>query len=101
MCEIKPGNAILLLLIMLPLVAAPLVSAQAISTQEIMARAQQVQFHAGNDMKAKIRMRLLSKEGQQRIREMVMLRKNLPQAGEQRFFIYFSSPADVRDMTFM
>src|SRR3990167_2156201 len=101
MCKIKPGNAIFLFLLLLPLVAAPSVSAQAISAQEIMARAQQVQFYAGNDMKAKIRMRLLSKEGQQRIREMVMLRRNLPQAGEQRFFIYFSSPADVRDMTFM
>ena len=66
-----------------------------------MVQAQKVQFYAGNDMKAKIRMRLLSKEGQQRIRELVMLRKNSPQAGEQRFFIYFSSPADVRDMTFM
>ena len=101
MCEVKSGKAIVLFLIVLPLVAAPSVSAQAISAQEIMARAQQVQFYAGNDMKASIRMRLLSKEGQQRIREMVMLRKNLPQAGEQRFFIYFSSPADVRDMTFM
>jgi outer membrane lipoprotein-sorting protein len=101
MLEVNPGKAILLSLILLPFVAAPPVSAQAISAQEIMARAQQVQFYAGNDMKAKIRMRLLSKEGQQRIREMVMLRKNLPQAGEQRFFIYFSSPADVRDMTFM
>lgn len=101
MLEVKPGNAILLLLTLLPFVPAPPVSAQSMSADEVMARAQQVQFYAGSDMKAKVRMRLLGKEGQQRIRELVMLRKNAPQAGEQRFFLYFSSPADVRDMTFI
>lgn len=101
MFGIKPGKAILLFSILLPFCAASLAQAQAVSAGEVMAKAQQVQFYAGNDMKAKVRMRLLSKEGQQRIREMVMLRKNLSPGGEQRYFIYFSNPADVRDMTFM
>ena len=76
-------------------------SAQTLSPEEIVGRAYQVLFYSGNDMKAKVRMRLVSKEGSERVREMTMLRKNLPEGGQQRFFIYFHSPADVRDMTFM
>jgi outer membrane lipoprotein-sorting protein len=70
------------------------------SPQEIMNRAYRVFFYSGDDMKAKVRMRLVSKEGSERIRELTMLRKNLA-GGEQRYFIYFHSPADVREMTFM
>lgn len=75
--------------------------AQAPPAEEIVLRAHRVQFYPGSDLKAKVKMRLISREGSERIRELVMLRKNLPQGNEQRFFIYFSSPADVRDMAFM
>lgn len=87
--------------LVLVLFASPAGFAQGLSAEDVVARAHRVQFYAGNDMKAKVLMRLISKEGQQRVRELVMLRKNLPPGGEQRFFIYFRSPADVRDMTFM
>jgi hypothetical protein len=47
-------------------------------------------------------MKLVSKGGQERIREMTMLRKNYgAPGGEQKYFIYFYQPADVKDMTFM
>ena len=75
--------------------------AQAPSAQEVIARAHRVLFYSGSDMKAKVAMRLVSKEGQERARELQMLRKNAGQGSEQRYFIYFYSPADVRDMTFM
>ncbi|MBI4457116.1 MAG: outer membrane lipoprotein-sorting protein [Acidobacteria bacterium] len=101
MLEVKPEKGILLFSLLAVVLTVSPAPAQSVSAEEAVAKAQQAQFYAGNDMKAKVRMRLLSKEGQQRIRELVMLRKNLPQAGEQRFFIYFSNPADVRDMTFM
>lgn len=85
----------------LTLFASPAGWAQGLSAKEVVARADQVRYYSGKDMKAKALMRLVSKDGQQRVRELVMLRKNFPQGGEQRFFIYFHSPADVRDMTFM
>ena len=75
--------------------------AQALPAEEIVARTQQVLFYPGNDMKARLRMRLVSKEGSERLRELTMLRKNLPEGGQQRYFIYFHSPGDVRGMTFM
>lgn len=81
--------------------SCPDVQAQALSSDEVVARAHQVLFYPGNDMWAKLRMRLVTKEGSERLREMTMLRKNLPEGGQQRYFIYFHSPADVRGMTFM
>lgn len=86
--------ALALLLLPLPL------DAQLPAAQDIIRRADQILFHPGNDMWAKVRMRLITKEGSERLREMIMLRKNFP-SGQQRYFIYFHSPADVRGMTFM
>jgi len=75
--------------------------AQALPAEEVVAQALQVLFYPGNDMNARVRMRLISKEGSERLRELTLLRKNLPEGGQQRFFIYFHRPADVRSMTFL
>jgi outer membrane lipoprotein-sorting protein len=59
-------------------------------------------LYQGKDFKARVMMRLVSRDGQQRIREMTMLRSNAGEiGGEQKYFIYFFQPADVKDMTFM
>ena len=68
---------------------------------EIMKKSHLALFYAGDDFKAQIHMRLISKEGKERIRDLTMLRKDVQEGGEQKYFIYFSKPADVRDMTFM
>ena len=67
----------------------------------IVAKSHLISFYSGDDMKAKVLMRLISKEGKERIRELTMLRKDVKDGGEQRYFIFFHRPADVRDMTFM
>jgi len=69
--------------------------------EEIMRRSSLVQFYSGNDMKAKVRMRLLSKDGGERVRELIMARRNVKAGGNQKYFILFLQPADVRDMTFL
>jgi hypothetical protein len=69
--------------------------------EEIMRRSSLVQFYSGNDMKSKVTMRLLSKEGGERVRELVMARRNVKAGGDQKYFILFLRPADVRDMTFL
>ncbi|MBI5415250.1 MAG: outer membrane lipoprotein-sorting protein [Candidatus Omnitrophica bacterium] len=58
-------------------------------------------YYAGDDMKARILMKLIDKGGQERIRDLTMLRKNSAEGGEQKYFIYFHQPADVKDTTFM
>ena len=69
--------------------------------EEIMRRSALVQFYSGNDMRAKVTMRLLSKEGGERVRELIMTRRNVKAGGDQKYFILFRQPADVRDMTFL
>jgi hypothetical protein len=76
--------------------------AYALTADEVVKKSQGAFLYAGKDFKARVLMKLVSKGGQERVREMTMLRKNYGDAGgEQKYFMYFHQPADVKDMTFM
>lgn len=88
-------------LIVLILTLSPF-KAFAISPEEVMKSSQAAFLYHGRDFKSRIMMRLVSSSGSERIRELTMLRKNFgAPGGEQKYFIYFYQPADVKDMTFM
>ncbi|MEW6417590.1 MAG: outer membrane lipoprotein-sorting protein [Nitrospirota bacterium] len=83
------------------LMSLPL-QAFAITADEVTKKSQSAFFYQGKDFKARVSMKLISKGGQERIRELTMLRKNYGEVGgDQRYFIYFFQPVDVKDMTFM
>lgn len=69
--------------------------------EKIVEKSQQAFYYAGKDMKAKVMMQLISKSGKERVRELTMLRLNTSENGEQKYYMYFHRPADVRQMTFM
>jgi len=71
------------------------------TADEIVQRSLQAYYYAGDDGRAKITMRLINKQGKERLREMTMLRKNLGTGGEQRYYIYFHKPSDVKGTSFM
>jgi hypothetical protein len=71
------------------------------SAFEIMERSQLAFYYPGEDMKAEITMDLIDRNGNRRTRVMTMLRMDEAQGGNQRYFIYFHEPGDVRRMTFM
>src|SRR3990172_1314822 len=74
----------------------------ALSGEEGMKKSQAASLYAGRDFKARVVMKLINKDGQERIRELTMLRRNSGEAGgDQKYFMYFFQPADVKDMTFM
>ena len=76
--------------------------AMALSGEEAMKKSQAAFLYPGKDFKARVVMKLISKDGQERVRELTMLRKNAGEpGGEQKYFMYFFQPADVKDMTFM
>lgn len=80
---------------------APL-SAWALSGEDVMKKSQAAFLYPGKDFKARVVMKLINKDGQERVRELTLLRKNVGEpGGEQKYFIYFFQPADVKDMTFM
>jgi hypothetical protein len=72
-----------------------------LSGEEVAKRSQQMFFYAAKDMKAKVSMNLISKSGKMRTRELTMLRLNINDGGEQKYYMYFHRPVDVRAMTFM
>jgi len=87
---------ILAILMLLPM------NASALTAKAIMKKSLDVFFYSGDDFSARVLMTLVSRSGKSRIREMTMIRKNSgPPGGEQKYFMYFHKPADVRKMTFM
>ena len=76
--------------------------ALALSGEEVMKKSQAAFLYPGKDFKARVVMKLINKDGQERVRELTMLRKNMGEpGGEQKYFMYFFQPADVKDMSFM
>lgn len=74
----------------------------ALTGEEVMRKSQAAFLYPGKDFKARVVMKLIDRDGQERVREMTMLRKNTGEpGGEQKYFLYFFRPADVKDMTFM
>ncbi len=68
---------------------------------QIMEQSQRAFYYQGNDMKTRVTMELIDKNGGKRIRVMTMLRRNEAKDGNQKYFMYFHEPGDIRQMTFM
>ncbi len=71
------------------------------SVNEIVARSLETFYYAGEDQRTRVTMRLINPQGKERKRVMTLLRKNLGTAGEQRYYIYFHEPSDVKGTTFL
>ena len=77
-------------------------SALALTGEEVMKKSQAAFLYPGKDFKARVVMKLINKDGQERVRELTMLRLNVgAPGGEQKYFMYFFKPNDVKDMSFM
>jgi len=76
-------------------------NSDALSADEIMEASERAYYLAGDDAKGKLRMALIDKKGGQRQRVLTMLRRNTDDSGEQKYFMYFHEPGDVRRLTFM
>jgi len=72
-----------------------------LSAADIIAKSRLAFYYAGDDMRAKVMMELINKDGQKRVRELTMLRKDYEEGGNQKYFMYFHKPVDVKDTTFM
>lgn len=73
-----------------------------LEAKEIIGSSQAAFLYPGDDFKTRVLMKLVSKSGQERTRELTLLRKNYGETGgDQKYFMYFFQPLDVKDMTFM
>src|SRR3990170_3365733 len=68
---------------------------------EIVEKSQQTFYYPGADMRAKVTMELITETGQKRVRVLTMLRKDDPKNKDQKYFLYFHEPGDVRRTVFL
>ncbi len=72
------------------------------SVDEIVRRSNHAAYYQGKDGKARVAMEIHDARGRVRRREFTILRKNMDDKDEeQRFYVYFHRPSDVRKMVFM
>jgi outer membrane lipoprotein-sorting protein len=67
---------------------------------EIMKKSHMAYYYAGDDGVAEVTMSI-KKGDKERIREFTMLRLDLVDGGEQKYYTYFKKPSDVSRLTFM
>lgn len=76
-------------------------AAKTSSVNEIIDRANLTAYYAGNDGRADVMMTITDAQGRIRKREFVILRHDVTDGGQQKFYVYFKKPSDVRKMVFM
>ena len=97
------ATVILVLGLSLPVFAAGEndVSQKVPDVETIVSKANIVAYYQGKDGKAKVKMTITNKQNQKRQRQFNILRKDTEDGGDQKYFVYFQRPADVRKMVFM
>ena len=83
------------------LMAVPALAAETLSVDEIVEKTNLAAYYAGTDGRAEVRMTITDGQGRERIREFVILRRDVTDGGAQQFYVYFKKPSDVRKMVFM
>lgn len=78
-------------------VVCPTLWANDLTAEDIVRKANEASYYAGQDGRAKVSMAL--SDG--RSREFVILRKNVEDSMNQMFYVYFNAPADVRRMAYL
>ena len=68
----------------------------------VMSKATQMFYYQGKDQVSTVKMTIVDKQGRQRKRELVMLRRNSDKNnGQQKYYAYFNYPTDIKKMVFM
>ena len=95
----KTISQLLIATILGALMLALTVSAE--TAEEIMKKSHMAYYYAGDDGLAQVNMVLTDKKGKARTREFTMLRIDIEEGGNQKYYTYFKKPSDVARMTFM
>ncbi|HEU4940458.1 MAG TPA: outer membrane lipoprotein-sorting protein, partial [Candidatus Eisenbacteria bacterium] len=67
---------------------APAVARAQLPAAEIAKKSLDAFYAQGKDMQTRVSMTLVNAQGGERKRELTLLRKNMPAAGEQRYYMY-------------
>ncbi len=86
--------------LMAAVIATPLQAQQQPDVEEIVQRANEAAYYAGEDGRSEARMRILDGSGREQVRQFTLLRRD-GEAGRQRYLVAFSRPSDVRGTVFL
>jgi outer membrane lipoprotein-sorting protein len=75
--------------------------AQELTVEEIVTKANNSSYYQGKDGSAKATMVVTDAQGRTRQRQLTILKLNLKQGGEQKYFVYFHKPNDVKGMSYI
>jgi len=82
-------------------VLMPAAASAQMAAAEIAKRSLDAFYAQGKDMQTRVSMTLVNAQGNERKRELTLMRKNMGTAGDQRYFMYFHAPPDVKGTTFL
>ncbi|HQL41704.1 MAG TPA: outer membrane lipoprotein-sorting protein, partial [Candidatus Omnitrophota bacterium] len=71
------------------------------TVEEIVNKANLASYYAGKSGQSDVVMTITDAQGRQRTREFRILRLNVKEGGEQKFYVYFRRPTDVARMGYM
>ncbi|MBU1043976.1 MAG: outer membrane lipoprotein-sorting protein [Candidatus Omnitrophica bacterium] len=71
------------------------------TVDEIITKANLASYYAGNDGRSQVTMTITDSQSRIRTRGFQILRMDVQDGGEQKYYVYFSQPADVQDMVYM
>jgi len=77
------------------------VIAQELTVDEIIEKAYRIAYYAGQDGYSDVKMTITDSQGRERNREFRILRYDLDDGGQQKYYVYFYKPADVAKMVYM
>ncbi len=90
------------LLLVAPLLLwATAVGAQEPTVDEIVAKANNRSYYQGADGSAQATMTVTDAQGRTRLRQLSILKLNVKEGGDQKYYVYFHKPTDVRGMSYI
>jgi outer membrane lipoprotein-sorting protein len=69
--------------------------------EEIVSKANNAAYYAGDDGRAEVRLTIVDSQGRQQRRQFTILRRDIEQGGDQHFLVVFSQPSDLRNTVFL
>lgn len=82
-------------------VGSGLAEQNVLPVEEIVQKANLASYYEGKDGRANVQMTITDSQGRKRNRRFTILRMDREEGGEQKFYIYFHRPSDVRNTVFM
>ncbi len=83
------------------LAAACTVARAQMSADEIARKSSHMAYYQGKDGRSLVKMTVTDAQGRKREREMTILRLNIEDNGEQKYYVYFHKPNDVKGMSYI